>query len=101
MINNPDSINNLIKKLNQVPDEVWLEAIKEVEEENMGETIESMIQVLQTEVDFIKDKVKFNNLSLNGNLEQFKNLDKDEKQRLLYVLEHLKINAEHYINKIK
>ncbi len=67
----------------------------------MGETIESMIQVLQTEVDFIKDKVKFNNLSLNGNLEQFKNLDKEEKQRLLYVLEHLKINVEHYINKIK
>lgn len=67
----------------------------------MGETIESMIQVLQTEVNFIKDKVKFHNLSLNGNLEQFKNLDKDEKQRLLYVLEHLKINVEHYINKIK
>ena len=67
----------------------------------MGETIKSMIQVLQTEVDFIKYKVKFNNLSLNGNLEQFKNLDKDEKQRLLYCLEHLKINAEHYINKIK
>ena len=46
----------------------------------MGETIESMIQVLQTEVDFIKDKVKFNNLSLNGNLEQFKKLDKDEQE---------------------
>ena len=67
----------------------------------MGETIENMIQVLQTKVDFIKDKVKLNNLSLNGNLEQLKNLDKDEKQRLLYVLEHLKINIEHYINKIK
>lgn len=67
----------------------------------MGETIESMIQVLQSGVDFIKYKIKFNDLCLSGNLEQFKNLDKDEKQRLLYCLEHLKINAEHYINKIK
>ena len=67
----------------------------------MGETIESMINVLETQIEFLKDKVKYNNLDLQGSLEQFKNLDKDEKQRLLYVLEHLKINAEHYINKIK
>ena len=63
----------------------------------MGETIESMINVLETQIEFLK----YNNLDLQGSLEQFKNLDKDEKQRLLYVLEHLKINAEHYINKIK
>ncbi len=68
----------------------------------MGETIESMICVLESQVEFLKDKVKYNNLDLQGNLEQFKDMkDKDEYKRVLHILEALKINAEHYINKIK
>ena len=68
----------------------------------MGETIESMICVLESQVEFLKDKVKYNSLNLQGNLEQFKDMkDKDEYKRVLYILEALKINAEHYINKIK
>lgn len=67
----------------------------------MGETIESMINVLQTQIEFLKDKVKYNDLCLRGNLEQFKNLDKEEKERVIYILGNIKINAEHYINKIK
>ena len=68
----------------------------------MGETIESMINVLESEIDFLKDKVKYNNLDLQGNLEQFKDMkDKDEYKRVLHILEALKINSEHYINKIK
>ena len=54
--------------------------------------------VVLPEIDFSKDKI----YSLSQETrDKLKNLDKDEKQRLLYVLEHLKINVEHYINKIK
>lgn len=68
----------------------------------MGETIESMINVLQTQVSILTDKIVYNNLHFSGNLDQIKDMkDKDEKERILYILEHLKINTEHYINKIK
>ena len=45
----------------------------------MGETIESMINVLKSQIEFLKDKVKYNNLCSRGSLDQFKNLDKEEK----------------------
>lgn len=68
----------------------------------MGETIESMINVLKTKVDILEDKIIYNDIDFNGNLEQIKDMsDKEEKERILYILEYLKINAEHYINKIK
>ena len=67
----------------------------------MGETIESMINVLKSQIEFLKDKVKYNNLCSRGSLDQFKNLDKEEKERVIYILGDIKINAEHYINKIK
>ena len=68
----------------------------------MGETIENMINVLESEIDFLKDKVKYNNLDLQGDLEQFKDMkDKDEYKRVLHILKALKINSEYYINKIK
>lgn len=68
----------------------------------MGETIESMINALKTKVDILEDKIIYNDTDFNGNLEQIKDMsDKEEKERILYILEYLKINAEHYINKIK
>lgn len=68
----------------------------------MGETIESMINALKTKVDILEDKIIYNDMDFNGNLEQIKDMsDKEEKERILYILEYLKINAEHYINKIK
>lgn len=68
----------------------------------MGETIESMINGLKTKVDILEDKIIYNDIDFNGNLEQIKDMsDKEEKERILYILEYLKINAEHYINKIK
>ena len=68
----------------------------------MGETIESMINALKTKVDILEDKIIYNDIDFNGNLEQIKDMsDKEEKERILYILEYLKINAEHYINKIK
>lgn len=68
----------------------------------MGETIESMINALKTKVDILEDKIIYNDIDFNGNLEQIKDMsDKEEKERILYLLEYLKINAEHYINKIK
>ena len=68
----------------------------------MGETIESMINGLKTKVDTLEDKIIYNDIDFNGNLEQIKDMsDKEEKERILYILEYLKINAEHYINKIK
>lgn len=68
----------------------------------MGETIESMINVLQTKVTMLTDKVIYNNLHFSDNLDAIKNMkDKEEKERILYILEHFKIDVEHYINKIK
>lgn len=67
----------------------------------MVETIESMINVLESQIEFLKDKIKYNNLCTRGNLEQFKNLDKEERERVIYILRNIKINAEHYINKIE
>ena len=66
----------------------------------MGENIENMINVLETEIDILKDKIKYNNLE--GSLTNISNMkDKDEKKRILYILNCLKKNAEHYINKIE
>lgn len=68
----------------------------------MGETVESMINVLETKVMVLKDKIEGNNIRLDGSLEQFKNLkDKDEKERFINLLEYMKIDVEHYINKMK
>lgn len=68
----------------------------------MGETIESMINALKMKVDILEDKIIYNDIDFNGNLEQIKDMsDKEEKERILYILEYLKINAEYYINKIK
>lgn len=66
----------------------------------MGENIENMINVLETDIDILKDKIKYNNLE--GSLTNISNMkDIDEKKRILYILNCLKKNAEHYINKIE
>lgn len=68
----------------------------------MGETIESMINALNTKIKILEDKMIYNNINFSGNLEQIKDMrDKEEKERILYILEYLKISSEHYINKIK
>ena len=46
----------------------------------MGETIESMINALKTKVDILEDKIIYNDIDFNGNLEQIKDMsDKEEK----------------------
>ena len=66
----------------------------------MGENIENMINVLETEIDILKDKIEYNNLE--GSLTNISNMkDKVERKRILYMLNCLKKSAEHYINKIE
>lgn len=66
----------------------------------MGENIENMINVLETDIEILKDKIKYNNLE--GSLTNISNMkEKEEKKRILYILNCLRKNAEHYIRKIE
>ena len=66
----------------------------------MGENIENMINVLETDIEILKDKIKHN--ELKGEIRNIgKMKDKDEKKRIIYILDCLRKNAEHYIRKIE
>ena len=66
----------------------------------MGENIENMINVLETNIEILKDKIKYN--ELKGEIRNIgKMKDKDEKKRIIYILDCLRKNAEHYIRKIE
>lgn len=66
----------------------------------MGENIENMINVLETDIEILKDKIKYN--ELKGEIRNIgKMKDKDEKKRIIYILDCLRKNAEHYIKKIE
>lgn len=66
----------------------------------MGENIENMINVLETDIEILKDKIKYN--ELKGEIRNIgKMKDKDEKKRIIYILDCLRKNAEHYIRKIE
>lgn len=66
----------------------------------MGENIENMINVLETDIEILKDKIKNN--ELKGEIKNIgKMRDKDEKKRIVYILDCLRKNAEHYIRKIE
>lgn len=68
----------------------------------MEENIETMLNILETKIEIIKDKIRWNNLCLRGSINNLRDMkDKEKKQRIINCLIYLSNSAEHYAKYIK
>lgn len=66
----------------------------------MEETINIMINVLETKISILKDNIERIELDKDSSIKQIRYIHKDDKERITECLRYLRNNAQHYINYI-